>query len=50
VLHEVMDAQEAEDWLLLADLLEYELEPRIAALQSSIPAIRDKVESLDSIC
>ena len=50
VLHEVMDAQEVEDWLLLADLLEYELEPRIAALQHSIPVIRDKVESLDSIC
>jgi len=50
VLHEVMDAQEMEDWILLADLLEYELEPRIAALLSSVPAIRTKVESLDSLC
>ena len=39
---ELLAAQEQEDWVLLADILQYDLNPELAAWQRLIPLIREQ--------
>lgn len=45
ILKDIMDGQEAEDWVTVADLLEYELSPVIEEWRDFIPQMKGSIKS-----